>query len=141
MSQQLMDTRLPEKAVAQAQCTQKKAIPLSNSETWDGGFPLMTRNDPSFLVQTPRQKERRLATAASLVLEKAQPSATFLRGISERSWERGLWQAKQLRLSTKKAFILHFFFLSFNPSTVLEGATNKKMPNQHEQINTTLFCP
>lgn len=38
VSQQLMDTRLPEKAVAQAQYTQKTAIPLSNSETWDRGF-------------------------------------------------------------------------------------------------------
>lgn len=56
----------------------------------------MTRNDPSFLVQTPREKERRLASASSLVLEKAQPSATFLRDISERCWERVLWQAKQL---------------------------------------------
>lgn len=84
----------------------------------------MTRNDPSFLVQTPRQKERRLTSATSLVLEEAQPSAPFLRGISERCWERGLWQAKQLCRSTKKALNLHFFFLSFNPSTVLEGATN-----------------
>lgn len=109
MSQQLMDTRLTEKAVAQAQCTQKKAIPLSNSETWDRGFPLMTGNDPSFLVQMPRQKERRLASATSGVLEKAQPSATFLRGISGRCWERGLWRAKQLCLNTKKAFNLHFF--------------------------------
>lgn len=58
MSQQLMDTRLPEKAVAQAQYTQKQAIPLSKSETWDRGFPLMARNDPSSLVQTPRQEER-----------------------------------------------------------------------------------
>lgn len=88
----------------------------------------MTRNDPSLLVQTPKQKERRLASATSLVLEKVQPSATFLRGISERCWERGLWKAKQLCLSTKKAFNLHFFFLSFNPGTVLEGATNKKNP-------------
>lgn len=50
----------------------------------------MTRNDPNLLVQIPRQKERRLASATSLVLEKAQPSATFLKGISERCWERGL---------------------------------------------------
>lgn len=85
-----MDTRLPEKAVAQAQYTQKTALPLSNSETWDRGFPLMTRNDPSFLIQTPRQKERRLASATSLVLEKTQPSATFLRGISEMAGQAAL---------------------------------------------------
>lgn len=57
VSQQLMGTRLPEKAVAQAQYTQKKAIPLSESETWDRGFPLMAGNEPGSLVQMPRQKE------------------------------------------------------------------------------------
>lgn len=103
---------------------------------------LMTRNDLSFLVQTPRQKERRLASATSLVLEKAQPSATFLRGISERCWERGLWEAKQLRLSTEKAFSLHFFFLSFDPSTVLEGATSKKKTQTSMNKYTQLcFAP
>lgn len=72
-----MDTRLPEKAAAQAQYTQKKAICLRKSETCDRGFSLMARND----LSTNFNAGEELASTASLVPAKgAAISAAFVRG-------------------------------------------------------------
>lgn len=111
MSQQLMDTRLPEKAVAQAQYTQKKAIPLSESETWDRGFPLMAKNDPSSLVQMPRQEERSWPPLPLWSLQRAQPLVPGSLGATQRGAGREAYgRPSKLCLSIKAAFHLLFFF-------------------------------
>lgn len=121
-----MDTRLPEKAVAQTQYTQKKAIPLSKTETWDRGFPLMARNDPSSLVQMTRQEERSRPVLPLWSLQRAQPSVPRSLGAAQRDAGReARGRPSKLYLSIKKTFHLHLFFLSFNPSTVLEGTQPK----------------
>jgi len=122
-----MDTRLPEKAVAQAQYTQKKAIPLRKSETRDRGFPLMARNDPRSLVKTPRQEERSWPPLPLWSLQRALTSVPCSLGATQRGAGREAYgRPSKLCLSIKITSHLHFFFLNFNPSIVLEGTQPKQ---------------
>lgn len=57
--------------MAQAQYTQKKAITLNESETWDRGFPIMARKDPSSVVQ--REEEWNWPPLPLWSLQRAQP--------------------------------------------------------------------